>query len=318
MTQVSQNQQSSPRKTRKGGKVRLIIGLVLVVLVIIFSLNVLINMRQRVEAAGGLEKDLLLRGLQNDYIVCVSLLIVALGITIGFAAVRRHLVLGIIGCVIWGLALVVVGETVYLSAKTMIHAGEPDDTSEARYAVVIGDPLQNKQASADLSARIDAAADWWLEQNDDDIVIIASNASTAVVENDFEEEAETQAATVEVNLAGRVKSKGNTPSAVIKNMLDTKGVPKYAVKEEKNSLSVRECFEQILVQIKKMTKDTPIAVVTNSSYMNDTVRIAKEVGFTNVSRIPAASNLSGILTSVLWETWLENDPVIIEAMEGNT
>ncbi len=300
--------QSAPRKTRKRGRVRLIIGLILVALVVAFSLIVLINMRQRVEAASGAERELLRKGLQNDYIVCASLLIVALGIAFGLAPARRHIALCIIGCTVWGVALLVVGETAYLVGNTIVHASDRDDTSQAQYAVVIGDPLQNRQASNDLAARIDAAADWWKERNDKDVVIIASNASVIAVQNDFEEEAETVEAAVEVEHAGRVKNKGNTPSAVIRSTLDEKGVPKYAVKEEKASETVRGCFEQVLSQFSKIKKDTPIIIITNGSYINDAVRIAKDVGFTSVSRLPAASTFSGYLTGFLWETWLRYDP----------
>ena len=47
--------------------------------------------------------------------------------------------------------------------------------------------------------------------------------------------------------------------------------------------------------------------------MNDTVRIAKDAGFTNVSRLPARSTFWGYLSGILWETWLENDPVLVAA-----
>ena len=308
----------SPKARRRRIRVHTVIGLVLTVLVVVFSLIVLIHMRQRVEAAAGAERELLRRGLQNDYIVCASLLIVALGITFGIAPMKRHIALCIVGCTLWGLALLVVGEAAYLSVNTVIHSNDRDDTSGARYAVVIGDPLQNRQVSGDLDARISTAADWWKAQNDDDIILYVSNASALVVESDFEEEATTAEAAVEVNHAGRVKNQGNTPSAVMKSSLDKLGVPKYAVKEEKVSQNVRECFEQLLVQNKKLTKDTPIAVITNGSYMNDTVRIAREVGFTNISRVPAASGFSGYLTDVLWETWLRCDPVIKAAMDGES
>ena len=316
--QKNEEEPSSPQKSRKRGRVRVIVGLVLVALVVAFSLIVLIHMRQRVEAASGAEADLLRRGLQNDYIVCASLLVFALGITFGLSSVRRHIALCIVGCAVWGVALLVIGETAYMSVNTVIHASDRDDTSEAKYAVIIGDPLQNRQASEDLTAKVAVAAEWWKERNADDIIIIASNASAIVVESDFEEEASTVEAAVQVEHAGRVKNQGNTPSAVMKSALDKEGVPKFAVKEEKVSVSVRECFEQILKQFNKISTDTPIVVITNGCYMNDAVRIAKEVGFTNVSRLPAASRFSGYLTDLLWETWLRYDPVISSALAEET
>ena len=309
-SRTKEDQPFPPSNQRRRSIVRVVIGLVLVALVIAFSLIVLIGMHQRIDAAGEAEKALLQRGLQNDYIVCVSLLIIALGITFGLAPVRRHVVLCIIVCAVWGCALLVVGEAAYLVGDTIIHSSDRDDTSEAQYAVVVGEPLRERQATGELAARLDTAAGWWKEQNDNNIVIIVSNASAVSVESDFEEEAETQEAAVEVSHAGRVKSKGNTPSSVMKSTLEEKGVPKYAVKEEKVSDSVRSCFEQVLKQFNKIREDTPVVIITNGCYMNDTVRIAKEVGFTNISRLPAASGFKGYVTDVLWETWLRCDPVL--------
>ena len=306
----------APEKSGKRSKVRLIIGLLLVALVITFSLIVLIGMHQRIDAAVEAEKPLLRRGLTNDYIVCISLLIVALGITFGLAPAKRHVALCIIGCTIWGLALLVVGEAAYMCTQTIIHSSDQDDTTKAYYAVVIGDPLQNKQPSPDLEARINTAADWWKERNNKNITIIASNASPATIESDFDEDAEVVEATVKVEHKGRVKPKGNMPSTVIKNMLSDKGVTK--LKEDKNSENVRQCFENVLNNTLMNKKDTPIVIITNGSYMNDTVRIAKEVGFTRISRLPAPSTFNGYLTNVLWETWLTYDPVLKAAMEGDT
>ena len=316
MEKVSLKKENGIESSRKRSKIRIVLGLILVALVIAFSLTVLINMRQRIDAASdAAEQNLLWRGLQDDYIVCAALLIVALGIAFGIAPARRHIVLRILGGIVWCAALVVTAEAVYLCTKTVIHSSDRDDTSGVRYAVLVGDALQNRQPSDELNARIDTAADWWKAAGDDDIIIIASNASVQAIETDSEEEVTTQEAAVTVEHAGRVKSKGSTPSAVIKKALDEKGVPKYAVKEEKVSESVRDCFEQVLKQFNKVKANTPIVIITNGCYMNDTVRIAKDVGFTNVSRLPAASSFKGFLTDILWETWLENDPVLTEAMQ---
>ena len=295
-------------------KVRVIIGLVLVALVIALALIVTINMRQRISnEPDGAVQSLLWRGLQDDYIVFAGMLVVALGLVFGLVTKKRSPALCIACCIVWGIGLLITAEAAYLVGKTIVHSSDRNDTSGEMYAVVIGDQLHNKQASDELLARIDTASDWWKERGNDDIIIIATNASSAAVETDFEEEAETMEATVSVEHAGRVKSKGNTPSAVIKNTLGELGVPKYAVKEEKVSQNVRECFDQILKQFNKIRKDTPIVIITNGSYMNDTVRIAKDAGFTNVSRLPARSTFWGYLSGILWETWLENDPVLVAA-----
>ena len=139
------DQQPAPGKKGKRSKVRIILGLVLVALVIAFSLIVLISMRQRIDAAEGAEKNLLWRGLQDDYIVCASLLVVALGIAFGIAPARRNIVLRILGGIVWCAALAVTVEAVYLCTQTIIHSSDRDDTSEAKYAVLVGDALQNRQ-----------------------------------------------------------------------------------------------------------------------------------------------------------------------------
>ena len=317
------DQQPAPGKKGKRSKVRIILGLVLVALVIAFSLIVLISMRQRIEAAEGAEKNLLWRGLQDDYIVCASLLVVALGIAFGIAPARRNIVLRILGGIVWCAALVVTAEAAYLCTKTIIHSKQSEIAPEATHVIVVGTALSeaDKQPTEELSHRLDTAADWYENSGRDDALVVICKATDAVIETFNGEDYTQTKAKVNTSMPGRKKRKGSTPETVLVTVMMEKGIPENALVMENQSRNPKEGFEQVLelaalyadVDVGKdvrIDKDTPVIIVTNGCYMNDTVRLAQEVGFTNISRLPAPSTFGEYLNNFLWETWLENDPAL--------
>lgn len=318
------NQKSPARKIKTRGKVRIAIGLVLFALVLADALIVIIDMRQRIsietnEAA----KSLLWRGLQNDYIVFSAMLIVTLGIVFGLAPKRRNVALCIVCCTIWGISLLVTAEAAYLTAKTVIRSNQKEINPEARHLIVVGTALNpNSSAPYDLSARLDTVSAWWLEHQEDD-VIVTTGTDFVPVETEDGGEVTTVENTTQNNLKGRgddKKKQGTSTSSVMINILRKKGVlPRYITKET-DSTSLPDIFEKVLTlkdsSRKPITTDTPIIIVTNGCYMNDTVRIAREAGFTNISRLPAPSTFQGYLTNILWETWLAYDPALNQSVSG--
>ena len=313
---------------RKRSKIRLILGCVLVALVLVFSLIVLINMRQRVGAASGAEQDLLWRGLQDDYIFCICLLIVSLGIAFGIAPSRRSTAMRIVGGVIWCIALVVVVETGWLAAKTIIHSGQQEIAPEAKHVVVVGSALteKDKQPTPMLEDRLDTAADWWKGHQDDSLIVC--RATESVVETFYGGSIEKKESKVKNTMPGRKSRKGTTPETVLTTHITDRGVPASSVIMETDSTNAEEAFEKVL-GLKELyagteldtkvdldiTTDTPIVIVTNGCFMNDTIRQARKAGFTNISRLPAPSTFGDYLSSFLWETWLENDPVLKASIE---
>lgn len=54
--------------------------------------------------------------------------------------------------------------------------------------------------------------------------------------------------------------------------------------------------------------DTPIVLVTSNYDMPGAMRIAEKVGFTNVTRLPAAADFWEFGANLLWEIWQQYDP----------
>ena len=311
--QLQQGDSAAPAaKSKKGRRVRLIIGVVLIVLVVAFSGVNIIDMRQRINAeTDEAARSLLWRGLQNDYIVFAGLLIVALGITFGIMPARRPLPLRIIGCVVWIAGLVITAETAYLAVQTVIHSRQADVDPEAQKAVVVGMALNpNSSAPFDLNARLNTAAAWWQDHQEHELIVTAGTDYIPVESADGGDVTSVEG--TQNTLAGRGddrKKKGTSTPSVMQNLLRGLGVTPRWITQEKNSKSLNEIFGQV-VSMRGMNADTPIIVITNGCYMNDTVRLARQAGFTRISRLPADSSVGGYLTSILWETWLENDPLL--------
>ena len=321
--QKKETEKEKSTRARKRGKARRITGLVLIGLVAAFSLIVIITMRERIQEADDISRPLLWRGLQDTYIFCGALLIVALGIAfgIGILTPQRKKALRIVTAVIWVAALAVSVEGVYAMARTIIHSGQQDISSDARYMVVVGTPLTENRTTDELAARLDTASDWWKDHPDS--TIITTKATDAVLVETFDGgETTKQKATVSTSLPGRKKSQGVTTTSVMKTHIGDyleeyfprkangdHDIPEEVLIQEDKSANVRQAFEEVLA-MDQIDENTPIIVVTNSCLMGDTVRIAEETGFQNISRLPAPSSFWGYLTNIMWETWLENDPAI--------
>ncbi len=326
---------------RKRSKIRIILGCVLVAAVVALALMNILPLRQRIDTADGAIKPLLWRGLQNHYVVFSAMLVVALGIAFGIMPARRPLALRIIGCIVWIAGLAVTADAVYLTAQTIRHSNRAEVAPEAGYVVVLGGELDNGNLPPDLAARLDTAAEWW-KAHQGNTTLIMSNASSSIVA----EEVTVVKAAVSNNLPGRKKKQGVTLRTIMSSALESSGVKsenenEILVRMETDSRNVSEAFDNILHDpaflkyLNKKTADddpdlnqllemkendpssvvcveenTPIIVITNGCYMNETVLLAKNAGFTNISRLPAASSFSGYLTNALWETWLEHDPVL--------
>lgn len=311
--QLKDVQDSPSRRSATLRKVRVIIGLILVVLVVALALIVTIHMRQRINSeASEAAKSLLWRGLQDDYIVFAGMLVVALGLVFGLVPKKRSAALCIITCTVWGIGLLITAEAAYLTAKTVIHSRQQDVSPEARHVVVVGMALNsNSSAPYELAARLDTAAAWWQGHQDSEI-IVTTGTDFIPVETADGGEVTTVEDTVKSDLPRTTKKQGTTTASVMLNMLKNTGVPTRWITQEKKSTNTEEVFAQVIT-MKGIKSSTPIIIVTNGCYMNDTVRIAKEAGFTDVSRLPAPSAFGGYLTNILWETWLENDPVLVAA-----
>ena len=295
--------------------VRRVIGIVLVVLVIAFALIVTITMRQRIEAAGEAMRPYLWRGLQNDLIVCAGFLIVALGIAFGIMPARQHIALRIVRCAVWVFGLAISLEALFLCGKVVVGSLGQDASPDARFVVVEGTALQkDKSAPVDLTARLNTATAWWKDHGD--ITLIVTRSSTD--ENASASGGSAQKVTSTSGgsgLAGRKSSrKGNTTTDVMTSLLKDEGIPKDIVRSEDKSVNVRESFENILA-MEDVNEDTPIVVITSNYDITRAVRIAKEAGFTDVTRLPAPSGFWEYGTNILWETWLEYDPMLKEIQD---
>lgn len=310
MTNVLPEKEKQPRK---GGKIRLIVGIALVVLVVVFALTVTVQMRQRIEAADEAAKPLLRRALLDNWVAFTGMLIVSLAVVFGIMPFKKNLALKIICCVIFGIGVLVTAESLILSGRMLIGVFQKDASPDAQYVVVLGSELnEDKSPTADLTSRVNTAWKWWNSHPETTLILsnsaeggeAASSSSTTVTSK------------VSTSLPGRTsKKKGNTPSAVMSNILQKdKGVPAEQIIVEDQSRNEEQGFENILA-MENIDESTAIVVVTTNYDMVRAVEAAEKAGFTNISRLPAPASFWEFGTNLLWETWNEYDPVLKAAAE---
>lgn len=318
----------------KHGKARLIVGITLIVLVVIFALLSTIVMRQRIEAADEAAKPLLRRGLQNDLIVFIGLLIVVVGFTFDILTGSRFRAVRLVGYAVFGIGILVTAEALFMSGRIAIRDKVRTASPKAPYVLVLGTDLigEKNEAPLDLNARLDTALDWWKEHSDVKVIV----AGTGTVAKASTRKYTTPGYTSSNKGKSAVDSIGSYMTQRITAVLtaredaesaeagpqegqkkETADQRKERIKAEAEAMIIKlgesgdaESAFRNLLGLEGIDTDTPIVLITNDYDMEEAIRTAEELGFTDVTRLPAPSDFWMYGTNVLWNVWREYDPAL--------
>ncbi|MBR5345607.1 MAG: YdcF family protein [Clostridia bacterium] len=297
MTTASLVMDEEKTSARKRPKLRRIIGIALIVLVVVCALVTTVSMRQKIEAADEAAKPILQRALQNDLIVFVAALFVAIGIAFDVLTGVRNRVVKVIGYIIWGAAIAVTAETLLFSATVVVDELRQEDSSDAAYVMVLGAPLEgNNSVPGKLAAQLGTAENWW--RNHPDTMMIVTGSGKA-----------TKTSNKKNDLAGLSITANKSAVDIIGAALMDKGVPEESILKIGRSDSDEQSFENLLKN-DEVAEDTPIMVVIDNFDMNRTANLAEQAGFTAITPLPATPSFWESGTVLLWKVWNAFDPEI--------
>ena len=162
MSGITADLAQSPAPVKKRGKIRRVIGVVLIAVVLFLMVSTLIVMRQRIESADEAAGAIYNHVLWNNLIIGIAFLITAIGIGFDILKKSRVPALRITGYAIWGISAVVSMITMILCGQVLVAGLRRDAQPDARHIVVLSEPLQSDNSlSASLSDRLETAANWY-------------------------------------------------------------------------------------------------------------------------------------------------------------
>lgn len=150
-----------------------------------------------------------------------------------------------------GLACAGIAEGVILSAMGKEPAVDAD------YVIVLGAKVNGTTPSLSLRYRIDSAAEY-LKENPESVVVASG---------------------------GQGKDEAISEALAIKHSLETKGIDPIRILLEDKSTSTEEnlIFSQALIESHGGNADSDVVIVTSDFHLFRALRLAKKLGYTNVT-----------------------------------
>ena len=267
---VVKNMNNKPHSNQTG-KIRRIIGNVLITLILIFTAYLSAVMIHRINTV--VLKDTYRTIFHNELIVCGILLLFSLDLRFGFFTKPRFILFKLIG---WLFRLVVILRTlviVFVCGK-IVAGSLINSAGDAEYAVVLGMALEDGQPTKDLVLRLDTAQRYLGEHPDATLILTGGNQDES----------------------------GRTEASVMKDLLTERGVPTGKMILEDRAASTRENFVNT-AQI--IDPAEPVVFISSNYHMDRAVSIAEDAGFTSIMRLPSPSDPARYGANVMWEVILE-------------
>lgn len=262
---------NSSKKETRIARPRRIIGDILIVLTIVFTVYLCVIMTHRINTV--VLKDSYVKIFRYERIVCAFLLLFSLDVRFGFFTGMKAVPLKVFGWVLRILVVFVVCVILFFSGR-IIAGSFLHTTGEAKTALVLGLALENGKPTDDLLSRLDTAQRY-LEEHPDAALILTG---------------------------GNPDASGRTEAAVMRDVLVERGVPEEKLRMEDQAKTTKENFRDAARMI---DPDDPVVLITSDYHMDRAVRTAKAAGFTDVMRLPAPSSAPSFGANVLWEVILE-------------
>ena len=252
-------------------KARKVIGNILVVLAVVFTVYIAVVMLRRI--SGVVLKDTYAKVFRYEMIACFVFILVALDIRFGFFTRLKPLGLRVLG---WALRILVVAfAAVLLFLIGRITVGSFIRTAApAENAIVLGLALENGKPADDLLYRLDTAEQYLRENPDSKLILTGGNADES----------------------------GKTEAAVMREILLERGVADEKMVPEDRAETTKQNFRNTL-EITDPGK--PVVLISSNYHMDRAVREAESAGFTGILRLPAPSSFVYYGSNVMYEVILE-------------
>ena len=253
------------------GRIRRIVGDLLLTLVILFTvdLSAVMIYRIRTVVLSGIYR----RFFKDELILCGVLLVFALDVRFGlFGRARSHpfrviaRIARITVCAASLLVLVLMGR--------VVGGGMIENADGARNVIVLGMALENGQPNRDLILRVETAGNY--AKKDPEVMLILTG--------------------------GNPDKSGRTEAAVMRELLLADGVPDSRMILEDQASNTLQNFRN---SASLADPDEPVAIVSSNYHMNRAVKLAREAGFTQIRRLPAQSQARYYAANMMWEVMME-------------
>ena len=252
---------------RKTGKIRMIIGYVLIALSVLLTIETVTVMTHRINTV--VLKDDYITVFRYQLLICAALIIFSLDVRFGFFTLFKNTALKAVG---WILRTGVIAFVCLVLALNIlvITGGMINTSGPAEYAVVLGKALENGKPTSELIKRLKTAKKY-LEKYPDATLILAGGNSDLT---------------------------GVTEAETMRDILLQWGVPESKIILEDKSDSTKRNMYNVLLLIGS-GKD--IVLISSDYHMNRAVMMAEKFGFKDVKRLPAPSGFFSYGANMLSE-----------------
>ena len=260
-----------PRTENGPGKTRKLIGTILTVIVIAYTLYLSAIMLHRISTV--ILKDDYRKIFMYELLLCAILLIFALDVRLGFFTKLRSKPGRIIGWLFRAVIIVLTAVILFfggriISGSLIITSGPAD------YAIVLGLALEDGKPTKDLQYRMETARQYLNEHPDAALILTGGNPDES----------------------------GKTEAAVMRDLLTELGVPQDKMILEDRAGTTKENFRNTAAMIDPAR---PVVLISSNYHMDRAVRTAEAAGFTNILRLPAPSQFLCYGANIMWEIVLE-------------
>ena len=251
-------------------RTRKIIGNILLILAVAFTVYLSVIMIQRINAV--VLKDTYKKIFTYELIICAVFILLAVDVRFGFTRMKSKVLKGL-G---WALrVLVAAAAAVFLffigkvTVGSFIHSNGIADN-----AIVLGLALENGKPTQNLLYRLDTA-EQYLEKNTEGTLILTG---------------------------GNAAEPGRTEAEVMRDLLAEQGVPPEKMILEDQAETTKENFRNA---VRMTDPGEPVVLITSDYHMDRAAKTAADAGFTRVTRLPAKSSALHFGANIMWETILE-------------
>ena len=252
-------------------KQRRIIGNILVLLAVAFTVYLSIIMIKRINAV--VLQDDYVKIFRYELIACAFFLLFAVDIRFGLFTMMKSRVMKTMGWILRVFVIFVVAVLLFFYGKvcvgSCIQTGAP-----TKNVIVLGMALENGRPTDDLLSRLDTA-EKYLRENPESIAILTG---------------------------GNPDASGRTEAAVMHDILIGRGITEDRMALEDQSDSTKANFKNTAELI---DPGDPVVLISSNYHMDRAVQTAKNAGFSNVLRLPAPSSIIPFCSNVMYEVILE-------------
>lgn len=252
-------------------KTRRIIGDILLILAIAFTVYLIAVMQHRISVV--VLKDAYRRSFHYELIICAAFLLFALDVRFGFFTAMKPPVLKAVGWLLRIVVVLFVAALLFFFGRITVTSLKSTDAA-AENVLVLGQALENGIPTADLHHRLNTAEDYLRAHPESRLILTGGNPDPD----------------------------GHTEADVMHSLLTIRGIPENRMIEEDKAATTEENFRNAAQLI---DPSEPAILVTSNYHMHRAMMTAEDAGFTNILPLPAPSTPLYYAANVTWEVLME-------------